>query len=161
FARAALVLLLVLAPRAAFAHGEKTAYLEIVETAPGDAVAIWKTPTPSREAMPAFTGACTATEAAMPAARSQSVAQLHVRCARSLHGETIRVDGIGITVRTVVVRVVFADGSTHSEVLAAGRKELTLPSGSGAGEVFARFAQLGVVHILSGIDHLLFLLALL
>jgi hydrogenase/urease accessory protein HupE len=61
----------------------------------------------------------------------------------------------------VIVRVQRLDGSTQLERLAPAEPSFVLSASPGAGEIAWDYFVLGVEHILGGIDHLLFVLALL
>ena len=78
-----------------------------------------------------------------------------------LAGQTLRVEGIASGVTDVIVRVERADGTTQVERLLPQRPEFTVLAASGALEVAASYLVLGIGHILGGVDHLLFVLALL
>jgi hydrogenase/urease accessory protein HupE len=78
-----------------------------------------------------------------------------------LAGQTLRIDGIDSGVTDVIVRVERADGTSQVERLLPQRPEFTVQAASGALEVARSYLVLGVGHILGGVDHLLFVLALL
>jgi len=59
-----------------------------------------------------------------------------------------------------LVRVEFADGSTWTGRLTPSSPETTIPLRPGGFSVAGTYLALGVQHILAGIDHLLFVLAL-
>jgi hydrogenase/urease accessory protein HupE len=78
-----------------------------------------------------------------------------------LAGATLRVEGIAATVTDVIVRIERLDGTSQVERLLPERPEFTVRAATDAGEVAWSYFVLGVEHILGGIDHLLFVLALL
>jgi hydrogenase/urease accessory protein HupE len=78
-----------------------------------------------------------------------------------LAGATLRVDGIAASVTDVIVRIERLDGTSQVERLLPQAPEFTVRPANGAGEVAWSYFVLGVEHILGGIDHLLFVLALL
>ena len=78
-----------------------------------------------------------------------------------LTGATLRVEGIAASVTDVIVRIERQDGTSQVERLLPARPEFTVQAASGVGEVAWSYFVLGVEHILGGIDHLLFVLALL
>ena len=80
---------------------------------------------------------------------------------KSLAGETISIDGLTALQIDVMVQIKFADGSTHSAILRPGSPEFTIPLKESKLEVAGSYWRMGVIHILGGIDHLLFVLALL
>jgi hypothetical protein len=78
-----------------------------------------------------------------------------------LAGQALGIDGIASGVTDVVVRVERADGTSQVERLLPQRPEFTVQSASGALQVARSYLVLGIEHILGGVDHLLFVLALL
>ena len=59
------------------------------------------------------------------------------------------------------MRVILADGTSRSAVLTAAALQFTIPQGATTGaDAFRRYIRLGLDHILGGLDHVLFLLAL-
>jgi hydrogenase/urease accessory protein HupE len=78
-----------------------------------------------------------------------------------LAGQTLSIDGIASGVTDVIVRVERADGTSQVGRLLPQRPEFTVQAASGALEVARSYLVLGVEHILGGVDHLLFVLALL
>jgi hydrogenase/urease accessory protein HupE len=73
----------------------------------------------------------------------------------------LRIEGIERGVSDVIVRVERRDGSSQVERLLPQRPRFVVLAASGAWEVARAYFVLGVQHILGGIDHLLFVLALL
>jgi len=78
-----------------------------------------------------------------------------------LAGQTLSIDGIASGVTDVIVRVERADGTSQVERLLPQRPEFTVRASSSALQVARSYLVLGVEHILGGVDHLLFVLALL
>jgi len=58
------------------------------------------------------------------------------------------------------VRIEFADGTTWVARLTPQAPQVTIPERQSGGSVAATYLELGVEHILTGVDHLLFVLAL-
>jgi len=79
----------------------------------------------------------------------------------SLTGATLSVDGLVRLSTDVLVRVRLRDGTEHSAVLRASQLTFTIPAHPSKGEVALSYWQMGTIHILEGLDHLLFLLTLL
>jgi hydrogenase/urease accessory protein HupE len=79
----------------------------------------------------------------------------------SLAGETITIDGLTVLQIDVMVRIKFADGSTHSAILRPSNPSFTVPSPETKAKIAWIYLRMGVEHILQGIDHLLFVLGLL
>ena len=76
-------------------------------------------------------------------------------------GQEIRIDGLISGVSDVIVRVERKDGTSQMERLLPESPEFTVEAAAGTGEVAWSYLVLGVEHILGGVDHLLFVLALL
>lgn len=80
---------------------------------------------------------------------------------RPLAGKTISIDGLSGLSTDVLLRIRLADGAEHSGVLRAGKLNFTIPEQPSKREVALSYWQIGTIHILEGLDHLLFLLVLL
>ena len=79
----------------------------------------------------------------------------------SIHGSVIRLPGLEATSTDVLLRVVFANGSNSTAIIKPSEPWVTIEGPRSAWQVAWDYTVLGVEHILSGIDHLLFVLALL
>ncbi len=79
----------------------------------------------------------------------------------SLEGETIVIVGSASGVTDVIARIERLDGSSQVETLAADKTEFVVKPPAGKAEIAWSYLVLGVEHILGGVDHLLFVLALL
>jgi hydrogenase/urease accessory protein HupE len=84
-----------------------------------------------------------------------------LRCAASLTGETIHIDGLSSTQTDVLVRLERLDGSVQVTRLTPSAPSFVVVASPTAGEVASTYLLIGIEHILLGIDHLLFVLALL
>jgi len=84
-----------------------------------------------------------------------------LRCEGGLAGKTLRIAGLEATVTDVLVRVHHADGRLESHLLRPVTPSVTLGATTTAGARALSYLQLGVLHILLGVDHLLFVLGLL
>jgi HupE / UreJ protein len=154
-------------PRQTHAHGMRTAYVEIVEHAPGQATLRFQT-TVATSASPEFPAGCnaksTATDPTQPPVSSNSLVQdgstyiLH--CDGALAGRDFSVHGLGETISEAVVWVSQYDGTTSSHLLSSALPQMKIPSASAAQTTFADYVPLGMKHIFAGADHLLFLLLL-
>jgi len=78
-----------------------------------------------------------------------------------LVGQTIRIEGNATGVSDVIARVERLDGSSQVERLGVGSQEFEVVPPTGTFEIAWSYTVLGVEHILGGIDHLLFVFALL
>jgi len=80
--------------------------------------------------------------------------------ASCFEGATITIEGLDRAGIRVATRVVRADGSEAVHFLEPGHTSLTITPEADPPPVFGRYARLGVEHLAVGLDHLLFLLAL-
>jgi hydrogenase/urease accessory protein HupE len=78
-----------------------------------------------------------------------------------LTGQQVSIDGIAASVTDVIVRIERDDGTSQVEHLLPQRPQFTVKGTTGTAEVAWSYLVLGVEHILGGVDHLLFVLALL
>jgi hydrogenase/urease accessory protein HupE len=78
-----------------------------------------------------------------------------------LTGQTLSIDGISGGVTDVIVRIERQDGTSQVERLLPHSPQFTVKAATGTAQVAWSYLVLGVEHILGGVDHLLFVLALL
>jgi hydrogenase/urease accessory protein HupE len=154
----ALVIAVALAPGLARGHGMRTAYLEVNEGAGDVVLARWKQTFPDATVVPRFPASCTPD--GDEGARGPNAHAFSLRCPGGLAGGTVGVDGLGPVLTEAVVRIVRRDGTVLSRVLTRDAAAWTVPAGASWRQVAADYVRLGVAHILTGFDHLLFLLAL-
>jgi hydrogenase/urease accessory protein HupE len=87
--------------------------------------------------------------------------RFHVDCGvRELAGQDIGVAGLDTSRTSALVRIVFADGRVVRSLVDSGSPSLTVPERESRIDVARRTFLLGVEHLLTGFDHLLFLLGL-
>jgi hydrogenase/urease accessory protein HupE len=84
-----------------------------------------------------------------------------VTCPDGLAGGVIRIEGLEQTNTDTLVRFELEPGKTQVQRLTASDTEFTVPPDTGVSEILGSYIGLGITHILEGIDHLLFVLALL
>ena len=89
------------------------------------------------------------------------LARWTAHCAGGLEGGEIRIDGLDQTSTDVLVRFDFNDGTVESRRLTSGNSSFIIPAIPSPFEVVHTYLVLGFKHILEGIDHLMFVLALL
>jgi len=78
-----------------------------------------------------------------------------------LVGESITIEGLEALQTDVLVRVALADGSHHSAILRPAAPTFEIPARETKSAIAVSYWRMGAVHILEGVDHLLFLLAIL
>ena len=88
-----------------------------------------------------------------------------LRCGPAGLTGTLSIDGVGKRYSAAIVKVLWLDGQESVHTLTAGQPTLRLYGSAddrrGIGEIASAYAVLGVEHILSGFDHLLFVIGLL
>lgn len=88
-----------------------------------------------------------------------------LRCGEGGFKGRLGMDGVGKKFSAVLVKVQWADGRNSVYTLTAGQPSVQVYGGAddtrGLGEIVRAYTVLGVEHILSGYDHLLFVIGLL
>lgn len=148
----------------AAAHPLAPGLLAMTETQPGEFQSIWKLPKKTADRgrlTPQFPDNCRAEAIQAPVAagtgRSQS---FKLRCHSPLFEETIGITGMTENSSGILLRIKFLDGSLIHQMLNAQHSQLVIPAKQSAGEIFSRYLQLGIEHLLAGIDHVLFVITL-
>jgi hydrogenase/urease accessory protein HupE len=144
----------------------RPAYLELRETGAGRYDVLWKVPAQGGDMRLAATVRFPKDTVALANPSSVFSGGSHsqrwqIRREGGLVGQTIHVDGIAGGATDVIVRVERQDGTSQTERLLPERPTFVVAAPAGTGEVAWSYLRLGVEHILGGIDHLLFVLALL
>ncbi len=83
------------------------------------------------------------------------------RCAGGMEGRVVFMDGLASTLTDVLVRVEKADGSVQIGRMTPSDPSLEVEASPSMLGIAATYLSIGMEHILSGIDHLAFVLALL
>jgi len=84
-----------------------------------------------------------------------------VSCSDGIATGNIRIDGLENTMTDVLVRVVHRDGMTQMVRLTPSETSFEVAAETTSTEVIKVYTALGIEHILLGVDHLLFVFALL
>lgn len=160
-----LVLLALFAP-SAFAHEVRPAYLELQQTGPETYDAFWKVPGQGENLrlgiyveLPA--GCANVAEPRGSMVNNAFTERWSVRCTGGVTGGTIHIAGLTATTTDVLVRLEHSDGTKQVARLTPSAPSFVVETAPRALEVGWTYITLGVEHILGGIDHLLFVLALL
>jgi hydrogenase/urease accessory protein HupE len=150
----------------AFAHEVRPAYLELRETRPETYDVFWKVPAQGENMrlgiyveLPGGSKNLTAPRASV--ANNAFTERWTIKRAGGLAGGTIHIAGLIGTMTDVLVRVERLDGSAQVTRLTPSAPSFVVEVSPHVLEVARTYSVLGVEHILTGIDHLLFVLALL
>jgi hydrogenase/urease accessory protein HupE len=152
----ALALAALLAPAAARAHEMTMAEMEVRETAPGDFIWQWSASNDKRpmgnDLVPRWPEGC---------APGPNI----VRCGSHGLKGTFAVDGVGKRYSAAIVRMYWLDGGSHVYTITGAQPTAQLWGSAedrrGKSEIARAYIVLGIQHILSGYDHLLFVAGLL
>ena len=79
----------------------------------------------------------------------------------ALTGQRIVIEGLPAVQTDVLLLIQLQDGTQHSAILRPGSPEFTIPLEASKLEIAGDYWRMGTIHILEGVDHLLFVLALL
>jgi hypothetical protein len=140
----------------AHAHEMTMAEMEVRETAPGEFFWQWSAANDKRpmgnDLVPHW-----------PDAWSTGPSTLH--CGPGGLKGTLAIDGVGKRYSAAMVKIVWLDGQSRVYTITAAQPQVQLYGSAedrrGTAEIAKAYVVLGVQHILSGIDHLLFVMGLL
>jgi hydrogenase/urease accessory protein HupE len=82
-------------------------------------------------------------------------------CDGGLKDQTISIEGLESTITDVLLRIDFLDGRYQTALLTPGEASFIVPARASSLQIVSTYTWLGMTHILAGIDHLLFVFALL
>ena len=149
------------------AHEVRPGYLEIRETAPARFVLTWKQPVMGDVAIrlePRLSNGWLDRRAdedfISPAFRIRTW-RVSSAAPDPLAGQTLRIDGLERSITDVIVDVRLADGRAFETIVKPEEPSARLAFGRVGGLAVPAYFELGVEHILTGIDHLMFVLGLL
>jgi hydrogenase/urease accessory protein HupE len=143
-------------PAPARAHEMSMAEMEVRETAPGDFLWQWSAANDKRpmggDLVPHWPEGCT------PGANI-------LRCGPAGLKGSMSIEGVGRRYSAALVKVVWLDGQSRVYTFTSAQPTLQLFGSAddrrGLGEIARAYTLLGVEHILTGFDHLLFVAGLL
>ncbi len=142
----------------------RPAYLALRETAPSRFSVLWKVPAQGDLRLAIYARlpeACK--KGAEPVGGIEAGAYFErwtIVCPRGIQGEQIAVDGLKPTVTDVLVRIEYMGGSTEFVRLGPISPSYKIAGPQTTADVARTYTFLGIEHILTSLDHLLFVLAL-
>jgi len=160
------VLLLGCAPGRALTHEVRPAYLEVAQTGVTSYRILWKRPTMGEVAVHLVPHLSNGWLEQPPSAQyvaSGFLVQtwtLETRDADPLAGRSVSIEGLEDTITDVLVRVRTLDGRSLETLMGPETPRVPISFARGASMSLPSFLLLGIEHILTGPDHLLFVLAL-
>lgn len=148
-----------------YAHWASPGYLELEQIGIDTYSVLWKVPTQAGvplELAPALPEICTeVVPMRSHRAGAAMIQRWATRCGSGLIDQTISIDGLTQSLTDVLVRVNRLDGTTQTVRLTASDSSFVVLESPGWVDIARTYLVLGMEHILSGVDHLLFVLALL
>lgn len=154
------------APLTSEAHEVRPAYLQITENSQHRFDVLWKQPalgTVAVRLVPSVSNGLLEGPPSEESATNSFVVRRWLdrpQTRESFAGATLRIEGLERTITDVLVNISFANGQDIQTVLKPGDPALTIQlKGTGKASVPTYFT-LGVEHILTGFDHLSFVLGL-
>lgn len=153
------------APSLVEAHEVRPGYLEIRQRSAEVYDVLWKVPARGDMSLRLevlFSEPCSMIG---PPVRMRSggalVDRWSIRCPGGLVGNSISIEGLSDSMTDVLVRIEHEDGIAQITLLTPSKPTFTVEAQPGALRVAATYTALGIEHIVLGVDHLLFVLALL
>ena len=153
---------------ASLTHGEaheiRPAYLQIDQVGPDRFDVLWRTPLFSGNRLPVALrfpdGTRDVTKPSEQFLPDSILERRIIEAPDGLAGKRIDIVGLQATITDALVRIGMQDGSQSTTLVRPSRPWVDVPETQGWLDVVALYLQQGVEHILFGIDHLLFVAAL-
>ncbi|HXQ74050.1 MAG TPA: HupE/UreJ family protein [Pyrinomonadaceae bacterium] len=159
-----LVLALLLPLASVQAHESRPAYLEIKQTSDTRYNVLWRTPVNSGMRLPValrFPDEVRNVTEPLVQELSDSLIERRLIEVNGFVGKRVEILGLQTTIIEVLVRLERLDGTTQVTRLTPSSPSFVVEALPGTSQVAAAYLGLGMEHILSGIDHLLYILAML
>jgi len=146
------------------AHELRPGYLELRQTSESSYDLIWKVPARGDRRLALHVKLppdCVSGEISLSRIDNAFIERWQTKCDGGLSGREISIGGLRTTLTDVLVRLQRPDGTTQVARLTPDQPAFTVSETRDRTSVIKTYFVLGVEHILAGIDHLLFVLALL
>ena len=156
----------LLSTTAVSAHEVRPGYLQLHQTSEETYDVIWKVPGRGESLRLALYVELpkNCTNLSQPRGYSAGNAfteQWTLKCTRGLTGGTVQIAGLKATMTDVLVRIERLDETTQVTRLTPSAPSFVVEAAAGGRQVAGTYFLLGVEHILTGVDHLLYILAML
>lgn len=157
------LLVLLIMPTSARADELRPGYLELTQVDAERWMIIWKAPilgglaTNARPQLPPF---CTTGAVQSRLDGGAVVAAIAVRCSKPLSGVEVGIAGMDASFTDALLRIAPLGRPVQAERLTPAKPTAVVTSIADRWQVGRTYLRLGVEHILSGYDHLLFVIAL-
>lgn len=164
--RSLLLVAVTLLPMFAHAHEMRPGYLEIRESAVDTYDVLWKVPAKGEGMRLGLylrfdDDVRVVTETAAAFVGASHVQRIRIQRDGGLTGTTVQVGGLSASMTDVLLRLERLDGTEITHRITPDEPRYVFEAEPSSGQVAFTYLALGVEHILSGVDHLLFVFALL
>ncbi|MFV2056831.1 MAG: HupE/UreJ family protein [Thiohalomonadales bacterium] len=163
--RIALCLVLLLMSGLSIADEIRPGYLELKESSRNIFSVLWKVPAKGDKKLSLnaeLPNNCkNKTQPSALLTNGAYIQRWIVVCDGGLAEQTISISGLESTNTDVLLRLELANGSSQSVLLTPARNSFKIPVEASSQQIIGTYTWLGVTHILLGVDHLLFVFALL
>ncbi len=158
------VIVAALLPGLADAHQFAPALLELREIDASRVAVRWKQPivrVMGSRVQPVLPGDCNGIGKPEVSRKGTGMdATWQIECPGGLFGKSVGAEGITESRANVLLRVELGDGRSFRHILTGDSPVYRIPEQESRFSVFASYAELGIEHILTGYDHLVFVLGL-
>jgi hypothetical protein len=147
------------------AHEIRPAYFELIEQPDGSVLALWKQPLMDTVGI-AIAPHLSSGWLDKPPRRewqtpSHRIQEWTIPAPRApLPDQELRIEGLDKTITDVLVRIRFSGGAEQTQLIKPEQPYWHLPAGEKSGLPVTGYLALGIEHIWTGIDHLLYVLGL-
>jgi|TARA_B100002003_G_C14154359_1_gene555544 hydrogenase/urease accessory protein HupE len=146
------------------AHEMRPAYLEIKEVEQHRFEVLWKRPQVTGRSLKLdlrFPDHCTAEQLGLDQVTDSAwISRLMLDCStEGLSGHSVTVEGLSGTMTDILVRMRWQNGRNFNHILKPDQPGVTIARDSPSG--LAEYLRLGIEHLLTGFDHVLFVIGLL
>jgi len=147
-----------------WSHEIRPAYLQIIQTNENTYEVFWRVPSMGNavpKIVPVFPPSFTIEELKSPHQIPGSVIYSYkISSEELLQGKILTIGGLNKTLIDVLINITFLNGEKVTFMLQPDKDSGVIPGKSSTYGVIKTYTRLGIEHILLGIDHLLFVLAL-
>ena len=162
--KALLSILFIIVTVAAWSHEIRPAYLQMIQTNKTTYEVFWKVPSMGNavpKIYPVFPSFFSVEELNSPNQISGSVIYSYrISSDKALQGNVLSIQGLNKTLIDALVTITYLNGEKATLMLQPDKDSSIIPGETSTYDVIKTYSKLGVEHILLGIDHLLFVLAL-
>ncbi len=163
--RTVIALVLFFSATASFADEIRPGYLELKENSQDIFSVLWKVPAKGDRKLSLHAqlpeNCKDKTQPNSQLVNGAYIQRWLVVCEGGLLEKTLSISGLKSTNTDVLLRLEFIDGTSQSKLLTPTQESFKIPASASSLQIISTYTWLGITHILMGVDHLLFVFALL